>query len=1034
MNNQHKVFLVGIILLVSCIIPYTLLFMSEISEESEESSESVIETLTPANKIFPDDYLDNITEITEVKGYNISGTYEQNLMQLKANEGNTYDIKGRFNSSIGLFGKYEFDIQFFFGANLNYIEDFYDLFLYFDSEFSINSEEVYLQALQIDEYLNEEWINISVITNIPLNINKELIKTCYTFRIFGFTDADKQVSIDRIQFLLAHGKDANPFTNAKIGNYRFLTSHTITGYGVTGGYMTDCEYYNGKFYNLYVWEDVLTPGDETEERVDIWNTNTWVKEGTIDITPYINTVYSSPNWISMAHDIVWDGSNWWLIGHKNFVQIDLSHANFRAYFYKFDANWNYITNYYIQYNNRAINQYFLGAEWDGEYWNLKFLNSNKIERYTSSFSYVNTLSVGKFQDDICWNGNYFLTKGSHSNHYDKNWTFIQSGSMAGRSFTLGINDNHYYTLQDTTVREYEFLRPYTSVRVFSSPESPISTLENFQIRAELLSKNDGSNYGQVSAYIRNDTWNSGWMPMTPIGSNIWRTDSIPRENYQGIYEVWVNASEMFSASPYERLFTYNWTYINITNTRPRLHFFYPSDYETIDYLYNLNVNISVFDPDLDIYETPEIYFCTLEDEDTPIINWTEMERYDLLKPDIWNYTIHPILYANGLYKIKVRTSESAQFIGYGENETIINIQNDPPDITIIHPTEQELISPISQTLQVNISNEEPINSAQWDITSILGVYSWKNLTYNPISEFYEAQINLTSYKYGDYFLVINATDDKYNSSLEIKTIQIHILLTYYIPFSSISYNNKGIKVSILGSDEVLGSFTLLHHPVAQERDFDIYIPDDYEDAHNYYLIRGYNTYFPVGFNVEGIYTLWKVPQSLPSDQINFKLNQPKIINQPFEEKDGDYELSFTLSTKHSFTDLTIENSLDEYISKPENYEYAVFYQYGGDLIEINDIKVDPSSGSIRFSFSWDSIDENSTIEFKFTAIQLEIEETDWTPIIVGATLGAFGIGISAFIIFGFKKHEDWGKAKSILLSIGIGAAAGIIGYVIVLMV
>ncbi|MFX1453844.1 MAG: hypothetical protein ACFFDB_00580 [Promethearchaeota archaeon] len=883
------------------------------------------------------------------------------LDSLQKNDNNMFDIYPSWNISSGAF---EYEIIFTFGWEINQSIEKYDIFLYLDIDSpNFPAQLVYFQAYQTEKY-ELEWKTLYTISNNKTSVNRSYLENVIKFRIYGKGLAsNKSISIDQINMILCHKKDlAVPLEIISAEN----KGHNEEGSDSTS-FSRDDNWYEDypDSYMIYQYADQST-GYATVEVFEEFNLTR---------------------------------------GHISWITADSLTLHYNYWLYKGNPTGGY--SYSYLYNYGAIDwgwyliSYSIPKGWT--YYTHSF--ANHVNLYTQEFiqNYINRTEEGY---------NYIRTKSWLRNVDAMNVDprcIMQTEmlEMNMDAYGWGFDDN------------------YPSVKVSTTPKSPISVYQDFRINAEITSNNDNAITG-AKCYIQNETWNSGWLDMSFDSGNTWYVNQYIDDYDFGDYTIWVNATDSMGYN------TLNVTDFRIFNARPQItiHTPNPEIIEKIINLYNYEIRIEINDPEDDPYFNYNVDLKIYSDnESDPELNWTNMVREGTTNN--FTYTIDPINFTNGIYTLEFRARDD---FGYGYNSTLALIQNNPPNITIISPIEIELITPIIQLLQVNITNEEPINTARWTITPSLGSYIWEDLVFNGANDLYEAQINLTSYEYGDYFLVINATDDKYNSSLEVKAIQIHPLLTYYIPAESITYVDSGIIVSSGGTDDIEASFILKHHSIVKERDFEIYIPEMFNDAHGYYLKRGYNTYEPSGYFVEGIYTLWNLPTSQATDIIHFKIDPPQMINQPFDEKDGDYELIFTLSARHSFTDLTIKNTLAEYIPKPENYEYAVFYNYGGEWVEIEDIEIETSGGEIDFSFSWSSIDTNSTIEFKFTATQLDIKETDWTPIIVGATLGAFGIGISVFIIFGFKKHEDWGKAKSILLSIGIGAAAGIIGYIVVLMI
>lgn len=112
---------------------------------------------------------------------------------------------------------------------------------------------------------------------------------------------------------------------------------------------------------------------------------------------------------------------------------------------------------------------------------------------------------------------------------------------------------------------------------------------------------------------------------------------------------------------------------------------------------------------------------------------------------------------------------------YFKNTTNFYIQNDPPIVELEDPilNNSDIVqNGHNATFICNITNEETINTAQYDIVSTLGTYNWNDLKYNVASECYEHEFNTTDLAIGEYYFVVNSTDDKHNSSLTTYSFQI----------------------------------------------------------------------------------------------------------------------------------------------------------------------------------------------------------------------------------------------------------------------
>ncbi|MFX1453731.1 MAG: hypothetical protein ACFFDB_00015 [Promethearchaeota archaeon] len=1003
---------------------YTLEIQSHINPQANFISQSIYEPSTISKTEY---YITNPLNIFEVflsgsleySGYN--DLYNDRILRQLIENGE-YDLWILVNDSNGFmsFNNIEFSVTNDSGFIKQFPED------YFQNITNIEFKNGSLISGDLNSLVFEE-------DGDKLIINPTPITSYYYYDVrFQFSDLDSY-PMDYYDLYIYLDIDAPLFESEKVYfqvktvdglDYKWDTLFTI------GNNATQIErYYIQRGYEFRIYAQITSVKQISIDRIRFLPAHTG---------SFISTLFTIDDTILDYYQLPYDSipfsapDDWWEIGGSYIkcwgnailgtwassgVDIEMNLTNAKIIDFKQPNSEDILV--YLSHGILGTTGYR-----DIFIWNYTQSDWNFINRDTTSFATYENLTYGL--DGITIKD--MINRNESGQNY---WRFKVDARVDGKGAGNSDPESHlnlYEVISNVKVDAYEIAgQDYPEIDLlYTDPSTPITSV-NFDVRARVYPRMTGSTITKVRCLLMNSTWKAPkWETMDYIGGDVYSINFKTEDYTLGDYTVWVEVIDSKGLS------TFDVIDITLKNERPRISFTTPSEEnEKVSQLYGYDIIVNIVDPELEDYFNVSFKFYK-NDPENPLIDWSNMTR--IATTSYWNFTIDPINYTNGLYHIIVRASD---YLGYGYNETIILIENNAPQVDILSPTVVELILPGTWKVICNISNEEPINSAQWDIVKVLDSFMWKNLTFNSSSTYWESNFSLLNYSYGDYYLVINATDDKYNSSLEIKSIQIHPLITYYIPQISISYIKSDIKVSNIeaNSDDITADFQLFHHSIAMERDFEIYLPGDYKDAHNYYLTRDYNTYTPIGFFTEGVYTLWKLPYWQSSDIIHFNLDKPRIVNNPFEESDYNYELTFSLSAKHNFTNLEIENQLEEYISKPENYEFKLFYNYQGDWIEIEEgFEVEQTSGTIKFNFPWKSIDANTTIEFRFTATQLNIEETDWTPIIVGATLGAFGIGISVFIIFGFKKHEDWGKAKAILLSIGIGAAAGITGYFIVLFI
>ena len=324
-----------------------------------------------------------------------------------------------------------------------------------------------------------------------------------------------------------------------------------------------------------------------------------------------------------------------------------------------------------------------------------------------------------------------------------------------------------------------------------------------------------------------------------------------------------------------------------------------------------------------------------------------------LKSGYWQRDYEPILENFHNYTAIVYATDSTGLARF--TSTTIEVSNNPPSIVVLEPAETELTIPQIYNIVANITDEDVVKLAQWDLVQTFGTYDWKNFTYNAIDELYEAQFNISEYQYGNWYLVINATDTLNISSLGSKLYEFHLSFSYTFDNTQVSYKNSGILITSNEEEttRITAQFTVNHHPIVLERDFECDIPIEFGDAYNYKIIRGFNTYTPEGFDPKGTHTEWHLPTSKLTDIVQFELEKPKLTNSisgVIEKEDGRFELEFSLSAKHLFTDLTIKHQLTQYFSKPENYNYILEYRFEDEWIDYTEDLLVDAGAFIKFEF------------------------------------------------------------------------------------
>jgi hypothetical protein len=1003
MKRETYVYIFGILLTISIAIPIILIFQATIeTPEDEETTHD-----SPEDFPNPDTLYKNITAFTINSGK--GAVYNGDLDSLKFLDGDDLEITPTWINPY-----YEVDIEFEInnGYDLNsHAIDEYDYYLFLQIDLPPElTQELYFQKYTIIG-TTWQWVNITTIKNTITDMNRTFCERTLKYRIVGAINTDlKVVSIDRIRVIKAHSGSMSP-------NFQSTIWYAVNEHESHSGNL-DWDWSNPS--NWWVYDDSTVfkhkardrdtscPNFNVEARIEshwrfYWNA--YFHDG----TPTTSQTFSG--------NIIYWWDEYVEAKYEYSCQDYCSHTGFgediymQTSIYDSSSGWEQIDKH--------------GGDGDEEDDFTAEVNADRNDRFRSSSDYSFKLRFkGKTESHETWSCSDWdgMKKYRSKTHIEVDKVYA-SMSFKGYGFQdFDYPDIHIYTNPSSNY-----------------PDDPISTLEEFDLLVDTQSQWKTYGVASVEYMVVNETGATDWLPMTydsqsGSGKSAYLTykKTFNQETLgQGEYQIWIRTTDTTGKTtikPFD---------LKVYNARPRITINNPKEEnEKVSQLYNYNINISVEDPELEPFSNVSFRMYPLDDEANPIINWTAMEQYNYPVLD-WNYSINPIDYENGFYTLQFRANDS---LGYGYNEIDIWIINEPPDIEIVQPIETTLTKPLNRTILVNITNEEPLISAQWDITQTIDSYNWKNLTYNATADLWYANFSLLEYEYGNWYLVINATDDKYNESIKIKEYQFQPFITYYKNIEDIGIKSEGLNVYInpAKTDNLDAVMTINHHEIAQERDWEVYIPNNFTDAHEYIMYRGFATYEPLGFNVEGIHTIWKTSDSAPVDIINFKLQKPILDNELIEEDETEDDLQilsleFSIFTKHELANIIIHNTLEKYLPNPQDYEYTLEFQFQSKWFEIKDYDL-TIGATPSFSFVWGEIEANQTITFRFIAEEQIIEES---PIGIWFLIGGLIGGVAVFFYGIYANYRGlWSesKAKTILyglLAFGIGFGGGFgIGYML----
>jgi hypothetical protein len=306
-------------------------------------------------------------------------------------------------------------------------------------------------------------------------------------------------------------------------------------------------------------------------------------------------------------------------------------------------------------------------------------------------------------------------------------------------------------------------------------------------------------------------------------------------------------------------------------------------------------------------------------------------------------------------------------------------------------------------------------------------YNWNDLSLNNSNGLWEGQFNLLDYYYGEHYIVFNATDEKWNSSITFERFSFELYPIYEINNSDVQYNKDGFSIE---EDDLVGEFTLPYHKKIQQNYFTTIIPQRYGDAYNYRIKRGDSYITPLEF--AGREIEWELSEFQDEDIIQFNLENP-IFDIDYNNS-GEFVQFFSLSSKHELTNAEFSHTWYGGWDDASYYNFTLYYQSGDEWMTMpqDDYYFSRIFGdSVSFTLFID-INANETISFKIQAEEITEppkKEKDYGfPIIMGLLIGMGGAVVWALSShYGFKKSlkKKWGNTKWIASIILIGLSIGI---------
>lgn len=1027
-KKETFIFLVGLISVIVFAMIYIFYFQPPLAPPPQEEEEDQ----------FPEDFYSYITSIDITKGNIVSGDKDD----LKADDNEYLVINGG-----------DFDIVFNYDVNLEkYPLDYYDIYFNLDID-NVGGGDI----VEFQIYKDYAWEKLADISSSPIHLERQYLDRTIKFRLYGDPSGTRTFSFDRMNLILTHSGKDNGFTWIE-GEMLFWTITDVRHIGfTTEAYSSDITlerpyWYEGNlpFYQRsegigsadtsvditmeiggmdgtvteYTEFNDLTIGVHWSHadkgthylRGYLWNydTNSWDSNSKIQINDQSELKSNTFNWadkysnvLEHTEDYINNNFEWRFKIESHiedgspltlYTQVELidSEIEFKGVGYGFDK---------IDYNDIDV--------WlepfspiDKPYEFIIYANITQHLVYDSNFKPFETIDPEYNIID--------METGWERGWKDMN---LDSGTTWMKEFDDIDFDVGKYTIwvrcglktdNDDFISykaiEVEFRSRTTNIEFINpTPYSTITQLSNYDITV-FVDTEDWYDIDGVKLKLYDDSHTYiDWQDMTDVGSDYFEYTIDPKDYPNGLYHIQANATDGVDWIVKDTAF-----YIH--NDRPNIEWLNSTEFYESRFAY-----VSITDPESDTITDAQIKIYS----NNPSVPEQDWDNMSLESGNLWKYWIllgnTPESFDNGLYTFLINATDGK---GYSQISKFCLLQKEGANITVVEPIFANLSLPLTQRLLVNISTLGDLETTpQWDYvdvslydTSYIS-YNWKTMT--NITEFgednftlWEDYFDLDTIRYGDYYFIINITDAYSGTSYKQKQYEIHPFLSYVYSSNDVSYQDSGIIVSYdyQETTELVGSIEIHHSSVVEEREWEVNISADFDDAHNYHIYRGTDDYTPTNvlFNdVETLHTVWDVDYYRDTDIMNFDLDSPYFL---YDFQDStDYETIFTLNSKHSFTDMILSYKMAGTWQSPEYYNFTLYYQYEGKWVEIDEdlYEVKVKSTTVYFELEWDGIDAGDVVRFMFEAI----ERTD----IVATNIAPFlwmglGGGGSAFVWIFFTNY------------------------------
>lgn len=300
---------------------------------------------------------------------------------------------------------------------------------------------------------------------------------------------------------------------------------------------------------------------------------------------------------------------------------------------------------------------------------------------------------------------------------------------------FGYNQTEIYVLNEPPSITFINLSPLDKIHRINQPY--------FNVNVSAIDPENDTIIG-VAVLIMdiNDTIVLAWVGMENTHNDYYNYTFDPINYELGYYTIWIGVTDKKNQN-YETLS------IIIYEITPNINLLKPS--ET-----NLSVNKNYL-----------ISCVVLNDFDITSVEWGLTKELDAKEwndlsyngsSGYWEGDLNTIGYGIGDFYLVIKATDNLN-LSFSIVIDITLIYQTFPSIYILSPNTTEFRLDDKYTIKCNISNDFNITSVKWAITTELGNYEWRDLSFNESSGYWEGIIYGVDYCIGDHYFVINSIDE-----------------------------------------------------------------------------------------------------------------------------------------------------------------------------------------------------------------------------------------------------------------------------------